>query len=219
MWWKRKAKYEDLKTELDKKVFHFLEKEDFQRGSEDLVYRKKTDFGFELFELEYLSQTKELKIEFGLRFNQIEDIYHKIHQIELSLNSYTLFINAVNLLHFKEIEKAKFRFKKVEDVKVGIENVKFIFENYAKEYFKKYDSILKFSQLVNRGKYEEDLRGDFQFHGNKEDAAINGIIASNLLKEKDIDDLKRRHLTNISSKDLESTFKLIDKYFEYRRLQ
>jgi len=208
------VKYEDLKAKLDKEIFQYLERNDFQRDNEDLIYKRKTDFGFEIFELEYLILNKEMKIGFGLRFNEIEKIYAEIHDIESLENSYTLFIDSANLLSFKETDKAIFKFDKIEDIKIGFENSKFIFDNYAKEYLKKYDSILKFSQLVNREKYKEDLRGNFELHGSKEDAAINGIIASMILKEKDTDDLKRKHLTNNPSKDLESTFKLIDEYFE-----
>lgn len=214
MWWKRKVKYEDLKLKLNKEIFQYFGTKDFQKNSEDLVYKKKTSFGFEIFELEYLILSKELKIGFGLRFNEIENIYDEIHQIKSSENSYTLFIDAINLLHFKEANKAKFKFNKIEDVKLGFENAMFIFDNYAKEYFRKYDSLLKFSQLVNREKNEDDLRGNFKFHGNKEDAAINGIIASRILKEDDTEELKRKHLANISSDELKSTFNLIDKYFE-----
>lgn len=214
MWWKQKAKYEDLKLNLDNEIFQYLERKDFQRDNEALIYKRKTDFGFEIFELEYLILNKEMKIGFGLRFNEIEKIYAEIHHIESLENSYTLFIDSVNLLSFKEVDKAKFKFATIEDIKIGFQNAKFIFDNYAKEYFKKYDSILKFSQLVNREKYKEDLRGNFEFHGSKEDAAINGIIASRILKEKDTDDLKARHLINNPSEDLESTFKLIDEYFE-----
>jgi hypothetical protein len=220
MWWKRKAKYEDLRAKLDKEIFKYLERKDFQKGYDDsvyyLIYKKKTNFGFEIFELEYLILTEELKICFGLRFNEIENIYDKIHQIESRENAYSLFIDSVNLLHFNEVNRAKFKFNKTEDIDIGFKNAKFIFENYAEEYFKKYDSISKFSELVNREKYVEDLRGNFQNHGggSKEDRAASGIIASKILKEKDTEDLKRKYLENITSKDLESIFNSIDKYFE-----
>jgi len=218
MWWKRKAKYEDLKAKLDKEIFQFLERKDFQRDNENsvyyLVYKKKTSFGFEIFELEFLILSKELKVVFGLRFNEIENIYGQVHQMKLPENSLTLFIDSVELLYFKEVEKAKFKFEKIEDVKIGLENTKHIFENYAANYFKKYGSLEKFNNLVNRERYEEDLRGNFNFHGNKEDAAINGIIASKILKEKGTENLKKKHLSNNQSESLESIFKLVDEYFE-----
>jgi hypothetical protein len=214
MWWNRKVKYEDLKSSLDKEVFEYLENKGFQRSDDYLIYKKKTNFGFEIFDVEYLILKEELKIGFGLRFNEIENIYDQVHQINSPENSFTLFIDAVNLLHYKEVNKAKFKFNSPEDVNIAIENVKFIFENYATEYFQKYDSISKFSELVNRERYEEDIRGNIQYHGGKEDAAINGIIASSILEEKDVEILKQKHLANIPSEDLGSIFNLISEYFE-----
>ena len=38
MWWKRKAKYEDLRAKLDKEIFKYLERKDFQKGYDDSVY-------------------------------------------------------------------------------------------------------------------------------------------------------------------------------------
>lgn len=214
MWWNRKVKYSELRFKLDEALFDYLERKGFQRDLNELIYKRKTDFGFAIFELEYLIQSEELKIGFGLRFNEIENIYDQIHQIESPKNSYTLFIDASQLPTFKEADKAKFKFWKREDVEVAIENAKYIFEKYASQYFQKYNSIFKFSQLVNREKHIEDLRGNFQFHGSKVDTAINGIIASRILKEEGTEDLKRKHLANNPREDLKSTFELIDKYFE-----
>jgi hypothetical protein len=214
MWWKGKMKYEDLKSNLNKEIFEYLIRKDFKRDNDELVYKRKTNFGFEIFELEHLIQTEELKIGFGIRYNEIESIYAQIHQINSPENSFTLYIDAANLLYFKEANKAKFKFIKPEDVIIGVENIKFIFENYATNYFQKYDSIAKFSELVNRIKHQEDLRGNFQFHGSKEDAAVNGIIASRILKEEETEDLKRKHLANNPSEDFKLTIELINKYFE-----
>lgn len=214
MWWNRKVKYEDLKLKLDQEVFQFLERIGFQKDQEDLVYKKETSFGYEIFELTHLPLSKELKIGFGLRFNEIETIYDIIHKIKSPENSYTLFIDAENLLHFKEAKKAKFKFNNIEDVKLGFENAMFIFDNYSKEYFRKYNSLSKLSQLVNREKNEFDLRGNFKFHGSNEDAAIIGIIASKILVENDTEELKRKHLSLIPCENLKATFNQIDKYFE-----
>lgn len=58
------------------------------------------------------------------------------------------------------------------------------------------------------------MRGNFQFHGSKFDAAVNGIIASKILKEKETEDYKRKYLANDQSEDLKSAFKLIEEYFD-----
>ncbi|WP_397363653.1 hypothetical protein [Olleya sp. R77988] len=212
MFWKRKTKYENLKLSLEKEVYEYLKNKGFQKDAQDLVFKKNTDFGFEIFELEYLITSEELKIGFGLRFNEIEDIYDQIHQIELPKNSFTIYIDSSQLLYFKERGKAKFSFNQIDDIKIGINNVKYIFENFAELYFQRYGSIEKVSNLLNRKKHQEDLKGNFQFHGTKEDAAINGIIASKILNEKDIEELKTNHLRwNKSNKDLKSIFDSIDK--------
>ena len=212
MFWKQKTKYEDLKLSLEKKIFEYLKKKGFQKDTQELVFKKVTDFGFEIFELEYLATTKELKIEFGLRFNEIEDIYDKIHQINSPKNSFTIYIDSSQLLFFKERKRSKFSFNKIDDIKIGFNNAKYVYENFAELYFQKYGSIEKLSNLLNREKHQEELKGNFQFHGTKEDAAINGIIASKILNEKDMEELKTKHLRwNKSSKNLELIFDSIDK--------
>ena len=211
MWWSRKVKYEELKNKLDNGLFQYFSKIDFNKDNEDLIYKRKTNFGYEIFELEYLISSKDLKLMYGLRFNEIEDIYDSIHKINSPQNSYTLFVDSINIVDQKDTNRAKFKFTTIEDVNLGIRNTEFIFEHYAEKHFAKYGSISKFSNLVNR---EEDQEG---INWNNEDAAINGIIASKILEDKDTEDLKVRHLANNPNTNLRSIFRLIDEHFSNKR--
>lgn len=90
-------KYDDLKRMLDKELLEYFRNKSFLRYADELIYKRRTEFGFEIFELDYSLLNEELKIGFGLRFNEIENIYRQIYNIELPENSLTLFIDAGNL--------------------------------------------------------------------------------------------------------------------------
>ncbi|MFK7806352.1 MAG: hypothetical protein AB8F74_01000, partial [Saprospiraceae bacterium] len=101
-----------------------------------------------------------------------------------------------------------------KDITLGVENAKQVFEKYATPYFQKYDSLEKLSDLLNREAPPKDLKGNFQFHGNKADAPVIGIIAAFILQEKDIDKLIKYHLDNPTSTSLQHDLKLVKNYFK-----
>lgn len=153
------------------------------------AFCKPFEYGEYRFELDNYRGI-EVGVFYGIRFKVIEEIQSKIYEIKLSSSSKTVFINLSRIIGKDE---ASFYVMEPEETDKALDQVKNLYETYAKPYFEKYSTLDSLDNLINTEDFENHELNNAKFHTPKMDAVTSGLIVRKLINESAFEELKAKY--------------------------
>lgn len=133
-------------------------------------------------------RTIQVRLEYGIQFKTVNEIYARILGVKASNSWNTIFIGNSAMDNSILI----FFITSDEEINSGVKQTLRAYQKYALPYFNQYSSLEALDHLLNNEDLDLDKIDNLKYHNNELESIMMGLITAKLLGRQDYNDIEKK---------------------------